>query len=109
MHLDQLARDRQSEAQPSILARETAVGLSKTLEDMRQELGRNAGAAVADHDLEVRTNVMQPDIHQAVAGSEADRIREQIPDHLLKTVGVPQNRAGRRGERPPPPTPPSLP
>src|SRR5262245_20371718 len=95
MHLDQFARDRQSESQPSILARETTVGSSKALEDMRQELGRNAGAAVADYDLEVRTHVMQSDMHQAVTGREADGIREQIPDHLLKTVGIPENRSGR--------------
>ena len=96
MQLDQLARDRQAEAQPAILPRETTVGLPKTLEDMRQELRRNAGAAIADHDLEVRVDAMQSHLHQAVTGREADGIRDQIPDHLLKTIGIPQNRSGRR-------------
>ena len=35
-------------------------------------------------------------LHQAVTGREADGIRDQIPDHLLETVGIPKNRSGRR-------------
>ena len=63
---------------------------------MRQELWRNAGAGVADDDLDVRVDPTQSHLHQAVAGCEADGIREQIPDYLLKTIGVPQNRSGLR-------------
>jgi Zn-dependent alcohol dehydrogenase len=55
---------------------------------MRQELGRNTGAGIAHDDFEVRVGHVQSHLHQAVAGCEADCIRDQIPNYLLKTIAV---------------------
>ncbi len=46
MLLDQVAGDRQSETEAAVTAHRAAVGLPEPIEDVGQELGRDAGAGV---------------------------------------------------------------
>src|SRR5262245_47417174 len=48
VELDEVLHDGQAEAQPAVAARGAAVGLTEALEDVRQHIGRNPAARVAD-------------------------------------------------------------
>ena len=65
MHLDQVAHDREPEPEAAGAPRQPGVGLRELIEDMRQELGGDADAGVADHDLDVRVHAFEPDLHPA--------------------------------------------
>src|SRR5207237_7160947 len=47
VELDQVTDDGQAEAEPAVAACGRALALTKALEDVRQEVGANAGARVA--------------------------------------------------------------
>src|SRR5213594_2417225 len=59
--LDEMTDDREAEAQPAVGATDRAVGLPETLEDVRQELCRDALPGVADGELEMGVDTRQPD------------------------------------------------
>ena len=88
--------------------------------------GRNSGlmpgAGVGHHDHGLGVHAPQPHLHAAALGRELDRVRQQVPHHLLQAVGVararcpprvqarpragspwPRPRAARCRGRPPPP------
>ena len=65
-----------------------AVRLAESLEHVRQELGRDADAGVADGDFQVRVDALEPDLHLAAAVGELHRIRQQIPQHLLQAFRI---------------------
>jgi len=46
VQLDQVARDCESQSEPSVVPSRRAVGLPKPLEDKGQEIGRDAGAGI---------------------------------------------------------------
>ena len=69
------------------------VGLPEALEDVRQQLGRDPPAGVGDAQLDVRPAPREPHVHAATLGRELDRVREQVPRHLLEAVGVTQDDA----------------
>src|ERR1700749_682024 len=48
VQLDQMFDDGKTETQPTVLARSGCVGLSKTLEEMRQKIGFDSLAVVDD-------------------------------------------------------------
>jgi hypothetical protein len=50
VHLDKVLNDRQTETQPRVRARRPRRRLAKTLEQVRQERGRDALAAIGDGD-----------------------------------------------------------
>ncbi len=52
MQLDQLFGDRQSQAQATVLARRTGIGLTKPVEDMRQKFGSDADTTVLNDDFD---------------------------------------------------------
>ena len=52
VQLDEVAHDREAEAEAAVRARGAAVGLAEALEHVRQEVGRDARAGVGDRDLE---------------------------------------------------------
>ena len=53
-----MTHDGESQAEPAELARDGAVGLSKALEQMRQEFGFDADAGVAHDDIDVRADAL---------------------------------------------------
>ena len=83
-------------------ARARRLGLGEPVEDMRQEVGRDAAARVRDRDLHLGAVALQAGLDAAAAWRELDRVREQVPDHLLQTVGIARSRPHRsvqvRGE-----------
>ena len=52
VHLDDVPHDRETEPEPAGLAGRAGVGLAEALEHVRQEVGADADAGVADDDLE---------------------------------------------------------
>ena len=83
MHLDQVAHDREPEPKAAGSPRQPGVRLRELLEDMREELGRDADAGVADHDLDVRMHAFEADLHTPPLRGELHGVREQIPHDLL--------------------------
>src|SRR6516225_2327375 len=88
MHLDELTGDRKAQAEASSLARHPGVRLPEALEHVRQELRRYPDAGVADRDFHMRVDALEPDLDLAAAIRELDRIRQQVPQHLLETLGI---------------------
>ena len=78
-----------------MVARERAVGLAEALEEMRQELRRDAFAGVADAQLDVRVDALEANLHASVPRRELDRIRQQVPDNLLQPLRIAGNRNAR--------------
>ena len=99
VQLDEVPHDREPEAEPAVHARGRAVGLPEALEDVRQELGRDALAGVARPTISTcEFTRRERDLHAAALRRELDRVRQQVPDDLLQPVGVAgdeRRRAGR--------------
>ena len=98
VHLRQLPGNRQAQAQSAALARDAGIRLTEPLEHVRQELGRDADAGIADRDFDVRVDALEPDLHFAAAVRELHGVRQQIPHHLLQPFRIPRNRRRRRIE-----------
>ena len=93
-----MLHERQSEPEPAVGPRAGAVALPEALEDVRHELGVDADAGVGDHDLGPSRHAAQADADLARRRRELDRIGDQVPDDLLETVGIAEDRAGPRIE-----------
>ncbi len=94
MKLDEVADDRETEADAAVRARRAAVRLAKALEDVRQEIGRDADARIADDDFDVRVDALDADLHDPLFRCELHGVRNEVPHHLLQAVGIAGNRAG---------------
>src|SRR6185436_16410811 len=88
VHLDEVPRQREPDAEPAELARRAGVRLPEALEDVRQVLGGDADAAVlhADHDRPVVAPRAQRD--SAARRRELDRVRQQVPQDLLQPIAI---------------------
>ena len=100
VQLDQVAHDGEPEAEPAVAARGGAVELAEAVEDVRQELGRDAGAVVGDDDLDVGVDPLEADLDLPRLGRELDGVREQVPHHLLQASGIARHRPGERIDHP---------
>ena len=94
MHLGQLAGNRQAQAETAPFARDPRVGLPKTLEHVRKELRRDPDTRVADAHFHVRVDPLEPHLNSAATVGELDRVRQQVPQHLLQPFRI--ARDGRR-------------
>ncbi len=72
--------------------------LPKSFEEVRKKIRSNSLPVVADGDLGVGVDPLQHHGHTTTSRSELDGVGEQIPDHLLKTIGVTGNRRRPRIE-----------
>ena len=91
MHFDEMANNCQAEAQASESSGRCAVGLTESVEDMRQELGFNPYTVVADGDFDLISGAAQTHFDTPAFVRELDGIRQQVPDDLLQTIGVAEN------------------
>src|SRR5437763_2198840 len=91
------ARERQTQARATELARGAALGLPELVEDDGSGLGRDADAGVADGDAEVGVGDLSADPHAALAG-ELDGVGHQVGDHLLDAQRVAQHLVGTRAQ-----------
>src|SRR5262252_4523701 len=88
MQLDQVADQRETDSQPAMRRRVAAFGLPNALENVGQDVGRDALARIADDDLDVRSDALEPNLDPSPAGRELHRVLQEIPDDLLQAPGV---------------------
>ena len=82
--------DGQTEAEAAMLSCRGAVGLAEAFEDMRQKRRFDAFSRIADEKLDLRLRFVrtQVDVNPSTRRCEPHGVRQQIPDDLLKAVGV---------------------
>src|SRR5204862_7059938 len=88
---DELLDYREPEAEPSFAAPRRRVAPLKTIEDVWQEHRVDALARVTNDDA--RDVCVAPDAHDDVpaGGGELERVRHQVSDDLLQTLGITQH------------------
>ncbi len=99
VQLDDVAHDREPDAEPAVRARGRRVVLAEALEDVRQKVRVDTGAGVVHDQLQVRVDSSENDVHASAFGRELDGVREQVPHHLLQALVVAGDDAGARVER----------
>ena len=90
----ELAGDRESQAGAAGLACSRRIGAVEALEDVREVLGRNAGAGVAHLDGDVGFRGPRPNADLAAGGSMGDRVVEKDAQDLRDPFRV-RPRRGR--------------
>src|ERR1043165_1409278 len=88
MQLDEMPRDCEPEPQPALFSRDRSFSLTKTIENVWQEIRRDAVASIADSQTRSRLDTSKIDTHAAATLCEFDRVRQQIPDHLSQTIRI---------------------
>ncbi len=92
MQLNQLTNDRQPETESGVTSRRRAIGLAEALEQVWQKVRADALAGIDDPDLHAVVRGFDEDPNTSAFRRELDRIREQIPDHLLESASVAADR-----------------
>src|SRR5262245_45887186 len=90
VHLHQALHNGQAQAQSAVLSGNAAIGLAKPIEDKRQEFWRDSDAGVDHLDFGSSAEILEANFHDAPRRGELDGVLRQIPDHLLKPVGIKQ-------------------
>src|SRR4030095_5274921 len=98
VQLAQAADQGEAETETAARPRARGVTLSEAVEDVRQELRRDADAGVAHHDLHVRIHPLQLDLHAARLRGELHRVAQEVPHYLAQPVRIAAYRAARRGQ-----------
>src|SRR5438876_10168950 len=88
VQLDQVVDDREPETQAAMPSHAPAVGLLERLEDVRQELGLDPLALVADGDDGLAVDAREPQEDAAAPGGELDGVREEVPHDLLEASRI---------------------
>src|SRR6201989_3166918 len=91
MQLDQMTDDREPESETAMRASCRSVGLSETLKDVRQKVGRNAWSCVAHLDLHVSFILTDANTNRSANRSKLRSIRQQVPHDLLQPIGIARN------------------
>src|SRR5690242_14108705 len=99
MYFHEVPRDREPESQPAMLSSRRAIGLSKSLKDVRQELPTDAAACIGHTHLNCGTSPSDLHTNTPTPDSKLHRIRQQIPNHLLEPVCIARNHQRRRVEK----------
>ena len=94
MLLVKLLDDCQSEPQSAMPTSCRRVPLLKTVEDIRQELGRDAFTRIDNADFYVRVDAFEQHLDLPAPGSELDGVVKKIPKNLLQAIRVARNRPG---------------
>src|SRR5204862_5483811 len=95
MQLNQMPHDGQPQSESALRARSRTVGLTETIENVREELRSNADARVGYVDSYLRIPAFGGDFDLSAFRRELDRIGKQVPEDLLQTIGIPQHAATR--------------
>src|SRR5437899_8185196 len=96
VELREVADEREADPEPAVATRASALALSQPVEDIRQDLGRDALPRIADDDLDVRSHALQLYLDPTVLRSELHGILEQIPDDLLQPSRIAADQKTRR-------------
>ncbi len=79
---------------PPVLASGTRFSLTKSLEDVRQHVRRDADARVANGDGDVVLVLRHLHLDLAVTRCVLQRVRQQVPEHLLQPLAIARHRHG---------------
>ena len=74
LELDQVTADRQAQPQATVQPTSARVRLAEALEQMRKKLRGNPDPVVADGQLDVTVDTLQPKLHPAARVRELDGI-----------------------------------
>jgi len=89
MQLDQVFRDRETEAEPAELARHGSVRLLEWPEQRTQPLGFNANPIVSNVEMKTATIIAgSADGNFSRVWCELHGVVDQIPKHLLKPDAI---------------------
>ena len=86
-----MPHDCETQPKSAMRPRRAAVGLPKTLKDMRQKIRADALAIVGDLKVHVRIVLKGANASLPSRWRKLDGVREQIPDNLLQTMRVTGN------------------
>ena len=92
VELDEMADDGEAEAETAVAASGPRIRLTKTLEHVGQEIGRDAGTGVDDGDLDSGVHARHAQRDRARFGRELNRIGQQVPDDLLQPIRIGDDR-----------------
>jgi hypothetical protein len=92
MHFHEMLDDCETQAEAAVRTREALVALPKAIKSERQELGAHTDPGVGDGNLDVRPDSRGPQIDASVLRCELDRVREKIPENLLKPLPITEDR-----------------
>src|SRR5688500_17372114 len=88
MHLDEVSYDREPAPEAALRPRARSVRLPERIEHAGQKCLLDADARVGDIDLVDGPVARELYGDDASRWRELDRVRQQIPDHLLQAVGI---------------------
>jgi hypothetical protein len=88
--------DKKAQPQPTEFSPSTAIGLSETVEAVREQARLNTLPIIADRDARLRLFAIQHELHASTRGREFHCIGQQIPDDLLNPDFVAIRRADAR-------------
>ena len=97
VQLDEVPHDRHAETEAAVTAAHRAVGLAEPIEHERQEFRRDADAGIGHFDLRRRRRRSVSAIVDAAAlRRELERVRHQVPHHLLQPIAIAEHVDARR-------------
>src|SRR5690349_18684947 len=99
VHFNKVPDDCQSKSQPAVKSGESAVCLSEAVENIGQKIFAYSFAGIRNGDPRARLDAFECDLDSSAPRREFDRVCQQIPDYLLKTIWVTQDCSGRAIER----------
>src|SRR4028119_1144391 len=88
-----MADNRQSESESTVRSRRCTFGLTEALKDIGQELRADAKARIADANFDIGVDAFKLDSNVSPFGSKFDRIRQEIPNHLLQAIRIARNQS----------------
>jgi len=88
MRFDQVADDRQSDADAAVHACCRSVGLTKPLENHRECVGLDPSPAVDNLDTHHARLHRHDNLHLPADIAELHRVRQQVPEHLTQARRV---------------------
>ena len=88
MQFHDLADDREPETQAALTRRRSPVSLAKPFEHVGQELGADPLPRVDNVHFDARTGRFDRHTDSSAFGREFDRVRQQVPDHLLQPGAI---------------------
>src|SRR6185503_19112237 len=100
LELHQVTSNRETKAKAAMRAGDPGIRLTEAFEDVREKLGWNTDARVADGDVDVRIPTRETHLDAAAPVGELHGVREQIPQNLQETFRIAGNglRAGIRDD-----------
>src|SRR5262249_31232034 len=90
VQLDNVPGERKPKPETAELARRASVRLPESVKDERQIVPRDANPSVAEGDPDLAAAALALNGHAAARGCELDRVREDVPHHLMQAVAIAQ-------------------